>query len=108
MPGEIHRTDKNVTYTITHPDWVCEWIVWFDKTRPVERSCILKDDIDPFNPSDNDLIVKLIPGMFIEVESVIRGWIQAGDVYAQLLLLAENKPFFISYAESIMGLRITT
>jgi hypothetical protein len=108
MPGEVHRTDTNVTYTITHPDWVCEWIIPNDPTGPVKRSCILNHGLDPLDPSNNYYVIKLIPGLFTEVQSVINGWIQGGDVNAMLLLKHENKPAFILYAENTIGLKIIT
>jgi len=102
MPGEIKRTDKNVTYTITHPDWICEWVVPADRTMPVERSCILHGDIDPL--TDNEAILKLAPGLFSELKTVIGEWIVLGDGNARVLL--ENKPAFITYLETIVGLKI--
>ena len=106
MPGEVRRTEKNVTYTITHPEWICEWVVPNDTTMPVERSCILKDDIDPL--TDNERTLKLIPGLFAELQAVIAEWIAMGDATAKILLQPENKPAFIAYAEAMVGLKIIT
>lgn len=100
MPGEVRRTEKNVTYTITNSDWICEWIVPFDRTRPIGRSCIFKNNIDPL--SDKELIIKLIPGFMEELHTTIKKWIQDKEIYADLLLKPENKPFFVIYAESII------
>ena len=108
MSGKIVRCELNIIYTITHPDWVCEWILPFDKLQPIKRSCILNHDIDPLDSSRSDYIIKLIPGLFIDVQRVIKGWIESGDTNANLLLLAENKPAFITYAEDTIGLKIIT
>jgi hypothetical protein len=106
MPGEIKRTDKDVTYTITHPDWICEWIISSDTSMPVWRSCILKGDIDPL--IDNERVLKLAPGLFNELQTVIGEWIKSGEINARILLIPENKPAFITYIESIIGLKIIT
>ena len=108
MSGNINRSDLNITYTITHPDWICEWILPFDKTQPVKRSCVLNHSVDPLDPSKSDYITKLIPGLFNDVQRVIKGWIDAGEKNAMLLLLSENKPSFIQYAEHTIGLKIIT
>ena len=108
MSGKIIRCELNIRYTITHPDWICEWILPFDKTQPVKRSCVLNHNVDPLDPSKSDYIIKLIPGLFTDVQRVIKEWIDAGDSNAMLLLLNENKPAFITYAEHTIGLKIIT
>lgn len=108
MSGKIVKCELNTTYTITHPDWVCEWILPFDKIQPVKRSCILKRGIDPLDQSNSDYIIKLIPGLFTDIQAVIKGWIEAGDTNAAILLLTENKPAFIRYTEETIGLKIIT
>ena len=108
MSGNIIRCELNIRYTITHPDWVCEWILPFDKTEPVKRSCLLKSNVDPLDPSKSDYIIQLMPGLFTDVQRVIKGWIEAGDMDAKLLLLNENKPSFITYTEHTIGLKIIT
>ena len=108
MPGTIVTNKTNVTYTITHPDWTCEWILPNDTSEPIERSCILNHGLDPLDPSKTYYVIKLIPGLFEEVQRVIKGWIEAGDANAMLLLLNENKPAFIQYAENSIGLKIIT
>jgi hypothetical protein len=108
MSGKIIRYELNISYTITHPDWVCEWILPFDKKEPIKRSCVLNHGIDPLDPSRSDYIVKLIPGLFNDVQRVIKSWIDSGDTNAALLLLNENKPAFITYAEDTIGLKIIT
>jgi hypothetical protein len=106
MSGKIIRNELNTTYTITHPDWICEWILPLDKTQPIKRSCLLNNNIDPLDPSKSDYITKLIPGLFTDVQRIIKGWIETGDTNARLLLLPENKPSFIQYAEHSIGLKI--
>jgi len=108
MSGKLTRNVLSITYTITHPDWVCEWILPFDKTEPVKRSCVLNNNVDPLDPSKSDYIIQLMSGLFTDVKRVIKGWIEAGDTNAQLLLLSENKPSFIIYAEHTIGLKIIT
>ena len=106
MPGVIKRTDKDVTYTITHPDWICEWVVPNNTAMPVERYCILHGDIDTL--MDNEATLKLAPGLFSEVQTIISEWIKSGDINARILLIPENKPAFITYVESMVGLKIIT
>ena len=108
MSGKLTRNELNMRYTITHPDWICEWILPVDKTQPIKRSFVLNNNIDPLDPSKSDYITKLMPGLFTDVQRVIKGWIMAGDTNATLLLLNENKPSFIQYAENSMGLKIIT
>ena len=108
MSGKISRCELNITYTITHPDWICEWILPLNNTEPVKRSCVLNYNVDPLDPSKAEYIVQLIPGLFTDVQRVIKGWIEAGDINARLLLLNENKPAFITYAENTIGLKIIT
>lgn len=108
MSGAICRTEHNIKYTITHSDWVCEWILPFDKLQPVKRSFILNHDVDPLDSSNSDYIMKLIPGLFTDLQRVIKGWIETGDMNATLLLLPKNKPLFIQYAEETIGLKIIT
>ena len=73
MSGNIIRCELNIRYTITHPDWVCEWILPFDKTEPVKRSCLLKSNVDPLDPSKSDYIIQLMPGLFNDVQRAQRG-----------------------------------
>lgn len=108
MSGKIIRNELNTRYTITHPDWICEWILPIDKMQPIKRSCILNYNIDPLDPSNSDYIIKLIPGLFTDIQRSIKDWIDSGDSNARLLLLTENKPAFIRYAEDMIGLKIIT
>jgi hypothetical protein len=108
MSGKITKNEFNTSYTITHPDWICEWILPLDKIQPVKRACIIHHDVDPLDPSNHETIIKLIPGLFTDVQRIIKGWIETGDVNARLLLLPENKPAFITYAEHSIGLKIIT
>lgn len=108
MSGKLTQNETSTTYTITHPDWICEWILPLDKTQPVKRSCVLNNNIDPLDPSKAEYIVQLMPRLFTDVQRVIKGWIEAGDINAKLLLLNENKPAFITYAEHTVGLKIIT
>jgi hypothetical protein len=108
MSGTIVQTDINTKYIITHPNWVCEWILPMNKKEIIKRSCFLKHDVDPLDHSNNDYIVNLIPGLFTDIQRVVKGWIESGDTNARLLLLPENKPSFIQYAEHTIGLKIIT
>jgi hypothetical protein len=104
MPGEITRSGSTTKYTITNPEWTCEWI--FSDSTHIKRSCYLSNDTDPLDPSNNDYLMIILPGLFKEVQEVIKKWITEGDANASLLLLPENKPSFIDYAEKVMGLKI--
>jgi len=108
MSGKVLRTERNITYTITHPEWICEWILPFDKTKAIKNSFILTNGKDLSDMRKGDYIMKIIPGIFTDVQSIVRGWIEMGDINASLLLTPENKPPFILYAENTIGLKIIT
>jgi hypothetical protein len=104
MPGEITRSGSTTKYTITNSYWICEWIL--SDSKYIQRSCHLNNDTDPLDPGNSDYLMSILPGLFKEVQEIIRKWISEGDANASLLLLPENKPSFIDYAEKMMGLKI--
>jgi hypothetical protein len=108
MSGVISQTEYSIKYTITHPYWICEWILPFDKSKSIKRSFVLNNNVDPLDYSNSDYIMNLIPGLFTDIQRIVKGWIESGDQNAALLLLTENKPTFITYAENIIGLKIIT
>jgi hypothetical protein len=104
MPGEITKTDKNVKYTITHPDWTCEWIVC--ENMPVKRVCYLKNNVELLDKVNSDELMKIIPGLIEEVKKTMIKWISDGHLEVRYLLMTENKPALLEYAERTMGLKI--
>jgi hypothetical protein len=99
MSGNIKKCELITTYTITHPDWICEWIV---TSENIKRSCHLTGGLDPMDVNTKDYIEKLLPGLVNDVTSVINKWIDDGDIEAKKLLRIENKPALLTYAERIL------
>lgn len=99
MSGNIKKCELSTIYTITHPDWICEWIV---TSENIKRSCHLTGGLDPMDINNKDYIQKLLPGLVTEVTSVINKWVDDGDIGANKLLLIENKPALLTYAERIL------
>ena len=96
MSGSIQKCKTHTTYTITHPDWVCEWIVNLE--GPIKRSCYLTSNLDPVN--DMDDVKKIMPGLVNSVNSVISQWIEEGNIDA--IQLFKVKPSLVEYAETIL------
>lgn len=92
----LTKYDTHTVYTITDPEWICEWVVYHNKSIPIRRSCMFT------NSMDTDKSIRIIPGLLEKVYSQIRQWILQGIVDANLLLLPENMPQFLRYAESII------
>jgi len=99
MSGKIIRCEENIRYTITHPDWICEWIV---TSENIKRSCHLTGGLDPIDVNNKDYIEKLLPGLVNDVTNVINTWVDNGDIEAKKLLRIENKPALLTYAERIL------
>ena len=92
----LTKYDTHTVYTITDPNWICEWVVFYNKSIPIRRSCLFTNLVNTENS------IGIIPGLLDKVHSQVRQWIMQGDVDANLLLLPENKPQFLRYAESII------
>jgi hypothetical protein len=99
MTSSIKKTKSDVIYTVTHSDWVCEWIL---SEGIIKRSFHFTEDLDPLNDSHNERIRKIIPGLLFEVKSTVQKWIHEGHEDARKFLLADNKPAFLEYAERIL------
>jgi len=99
MSGNIQKCDTYNIYTITHPDWICEWIV---SSENIKRSCHLTGGLDPMDVNNKDYIEKLLPGLVNDVTNVINTWVANGYLEANKLLYIENKPALITYAERIL------
>jgi hypothetical protein len=96
MSGSIQKCNTHTTYTITHPDWICEWIVNLE--GPIKRSCYLTSNLDPLK--DVDDVKKIMPGLVTCINTVITQWIEEGNIDARRLL--EVKPSLVEYAERIL------
>jgi len=99
MSGNIQKCELSTTYTITHPDWICEWIV---SSENVKRSCHLTGGLDPIDVNNKGYIEKLLPGLVNEVSNVVNTWVDNGYLEAKKLLYIENKPALLTYAERIL------
>ena len=96
MPYTKTINENVVTYTVTTPKWICEWIVNNSETKPIKRRCHLSDitlDLDDID--DIDTIREILD----EVDVAIRMWTQAGDLIAVTLLSSENIPAYLAYAK---------
>ena len=102
MPYSITRCNSLITYTVTTPNWVCEWIVG---NKHVQRNChiVSKEymDIDIIDEYDAKQLNVLFPELVSEVTMAIKEWIQAGDPHAATLLTAQNCPMYLQYAISM-------
>lgn len=97
--------NENVThYTVTTPNWYCEWIV--DRItikKPIKRQCHLNDSIlDPLNAEDRIRIHDILPEILNEIDTAVYAWTQAGDVIASTLLYPENIPAYLAYAKNAL------
>lgn len=100
MIHTVVKCDTGTIYTVTHPDWICEWIVY--NSGNIKRSCHLIHDLDPVDLNHREHIEKIIPGLVNRIKNVIIAWIDEGYIEAKKLLLGENKPAFLNYAERIL------
>lgn len=96
MPYTKTINENVVTYTVTTPKWICEWIVNSSETKPIKRRCHLSDiTVDLENLDDMDTINEILN----EVDLAIRMWTQDGDLIAATLLSSENIPAYLAYAK---------
>jgi hypothetical protein len=91
MPLTKH--DTHAVYTITGPEWTCEWVVFYNKSIPIRRSFMLT------SPHEyNETTLQTMPGLLENVRNQVNQWIMQGDIDANLLLLPQNTPEFLLYA----------
>ena len=104
MPYTKTINDNVVTYTVTTPNWMCEWIVVNsnETKKPIKRQCYLisHDILDPLDTEDVVQIHELLPELRNEVDVAIREWTQLGDLVAATLLYSENIPAYLAYAKN--------
>lgn len=100
MSGVIIKTERSITYRITNPEWVCQWCIYKMDKDPIKR-CLYLHTLDPLE--DSEAFLKIIPGLLREIQNVVDNWILEGDEYASLLLLQENKPALLEYAQHLMA-----
>ena len=74
-----------------------------DKTITIKRSCILTNNVDPLDPSRTNHTLAILPGLVDEIYKTTNNWIKEGYSDVKLLLLDENKPSFLRYAEMVLG-----
>ena len=101
MPYSCVQKENVIYYTVTTPNWFCEWIV--AKEDPVKRQCYLKNSILNILES-NDLkeINDLLPEIVNEIDIAISEWIKQGDINASSLLSARNIPAYLAYAKQAL------
>ena len=96
MPYSIRVSGTLTYYTVTTPNWVCEWIIGGEY---VDRKCYTTNtELDIVNKDDSITIEGLLPEIVDEVTKAINDWTKAGDVYAPLLLNEQNIPMYLQYA----------
>lgn len=96
MPYSIRVCDKLRYYTVTTPNWFCEWILGGEY---VDRKCYTTNtELDIVNKDDSITIESLLPEIVEEVTKAMNDWTKAGDVYAPLLLNKQNIPMYLQYA----------
>ena len=96
MPYTKTVNENVITYTVTTPKWICEWIVNSSETKPIKRRCHLSDSaLDLENLDDMDTMNEILD----EVDLAIRMWTQGGDLIATTLLSSENIPAYLAYAK---------
>jgi len=100
MSGVIIKSERSITYRITNPEWVCEWCIYKMDKDPIKR-CLYLHTIDPLE--DSEAFLKIIPRLLRDIQNVIGDWILDGDENASLLLLPENKPALLEYAQHLMA-----
>ena len=97
----LTKHDTHTVYTITGPEWTCEWVVYYNKLIPIRNSCYLTNHMDPLNPIKPEKMLVIIPGLLDKVRTQVKQWILQGIVDANLLLLPENTPHLLQYAETV-------
>ena len=102
MPYTITMCDTILTkYTVTTPNWVCEWIVG---GQFVKRECYIVSDymnLDITCAADRLQLDMLLPEIVHEVNTAINEWTKAGDTYASQLLSPENIPMYLQYRKEL-------
>lgn len=103
MPYSITVCDTLIKYTVTTPNWFCEWIVG---GKYVGRMCriVSVPTLDPTHGDDLEYICRIIPEIVDEVDKAVKAWIEADDIYAGILLTPENIPLYLQYAKTLKGL----
>jgi len=102
MPAEIINNDDSTIYRITRAEWICEWSISKLYNQSIKRSLHLTYDIDPLDKDNSDKLLKMMPGLFQDIQNTVNNWILEGHQDAKLLLLLENKPSLLLYAEQVM------
>ena len=98
MPYSLTVNDTTRTYTVTTPNWCCEWIV--TSLSPIKRQCYLTDStLDILDTADAAAIHDLFPEIRNEIDLAIKEWNTSGDTYASSLLNPENIPSYLAYAK---------
>ena len=107
MPYTKTVDENTIQYTVTTPNWYCEWIVdRLNTKKPMKRQCYLKDLIlDPLNPNDRIRIDELMPEILKEIYTAIDVWALTGDVIAATLIYPHNIPAYLAYGETQVGLK---
>lgn len=104
MPYKITVKENVRTYTVTTPNWFCEWIVT-EGNPTIKRDCYLKDDtLSIVEANDRKIIDSLLPEIINEINLAINEWNIQDDIYSKELLSFKNTPAYIAYAMNIKPL----
>ena len=106
----ITEHENKIHYSITDPNWICEWIVTRSSSIFYRSLSIFKDS-NEIDPTDIDNVIymdTIIPRLFDEVQSTVLKWIEDGDVYAHKLLEPNNIPSYLAYIQYILGKKFHT
>jgi hypothetical protein len=99
MPYDITIKDNIRIYTVTTPNWFCEWI--FGEGTNVKRQCYLKNStLNIFDTTDALIIHEILPEIINEINTAIDEWTKKGDPNALELLTSKNIPAYLTYAKS--------
>ena len=103
MPYEITINDLTRIYTVTTPNWFCEWIVYTNTSAPVKRQCYLKHDTLDISDADDAIVIHgLLPELVKEIDLAFQEWNTAGDPTASSLLTTANIPAYLAYAKQAL------
>ena len=110
MPSNILITEDKKHYSITSPNWICEWIIINNSTNIYRSLSIFNNsiEIDFSDIKNTEYVMNLLPGLFDEVQDTVLNWIKEGDIEAHRLLEQENLPSYLRYSQQILRKKFHT
>jgi len=110
MPSNILITEGKKHYSITSPNWICEWIIT-SNSQNIHRSFSVFNnsiEVDLVDIENSEYITNILPGLFDEIQETVLKWIKDGDVDAHKLLEQENLPSYLRYSQQIIRKKFHT